>query len=107
MEDIRNEEIEVTETVEAEDVKNGLSAADYGVIGGIMIGGIMIFEGGKWVWKKTEEPRKKVSGFVKNIFSKKPKTVEAKDNSEHEVSSEKGSEKSEETKSEKKGNSKK
>lgn len=105
--EIRTEEIEVTETVEAEDVKEGLSAADCGVIGGIMIGGILIFEGGKWVWKKTEAPRKKVKGFVTGIFSKKPKDAEAKDVPEHEDSSEKAAEKSEEKKSDKKGNSKK
>lgn len=105
--EIRNEEIEVTETVEAEDVKEGLSATDCGVIGGIMIGGILLFEGGKWVWKKTEAPRKKVKGFVTGIFSKKPAAVEAKDVPEQEVATEKATEKSEEKKSDKKGNSKK
>lgn len=107
MDEIRNEEIEVTETVEAEDVKGSLSVADYGVIGGIMLGGILVFEGGKWVWKKTEAPRKKAKEFVTGIFKKKPKDVEGKDELEHEDSSEKAAEKSEEKKSEKKGNSKK
>ena len=107
MDEIRNEEIEVTEAVEAEDVKNSLSAADYGVVGGIMIGGILIFEGGKWVWKKTEAPRKKAKDFVTGIFKKKPKDAAAKDDSEHEDSSSKAAEKSEDKKSEKKSNSKK
>lgn len=105
--EIRTEEIEVTETVEAEDVKKDLSAADYGVIGGIMLGGILVFEGGKWVWKKTAGPRKKAKDFVAGIFRKKPKDAEAEETSEHEDSSEKVSEKSEEKKSDKKVNSKK
>lgn len=106
--EIRTEEIEVTETAVAEDVKEGLSATDYGVIGGIMLGGILVFEGGKWVWKKTAAPRQKVKDFVVGIFTKKDKSADAIDVPDQEVITETVVEKTEEKKSEsKKGNSKK
>ena len=83
--EIRTEEIVETEVVETEDVNEnaGLTATEYAVIGGIMATGILVFEGGKWVWKKTAGPRGKVAGFVKehNPFGKKAKeeTVESQD----------------------------
>ena len=106
--EIRTEEIEVTETEVAEDVKEGLSATDIGVIGGIMLGGIAIFEGGKWVWKKTEAPRKKIWNGLTGIFSKKNKSADVIDVPDQEVIAETVVEKTEEKKSEnKKGNSNK
>ena len=106
--EIRTEEIEVTETEVAEDVKESLSATDIGVIGGIMLGGILVFEGGKWVWKKTAGPRKKVKDFVTGIFTKKDKSADVIDVPDQEVITETVVEKTEEKKSEnKKGNSKK
>jgi len=101
-EEIRTEEIEVTETEVAEDVKESLSATDIGVIGGIMLGGILIFEGGKWVWRKTETPRKKVKDFVAGIFTKKDKSADANDAPDQEVTTETEVEKTEEKKSENK-----
>lgn len=100
-EELRNEEIEVVETVETEDVKDGLQWQDYAVIGGLMTAGALVFEGGKWVWKKTAAPRGKVAGFFKNKFSKKAKT-EAEEKPEHEGSTEKAAEKSEAKKSDNK-----
>lgn len=106
--EIRNEEVEVMEAVEAEDVKEGLTLPDYGVIGGIMIAGIAAFEGGKLVWKKTEAPRKKVWNGIKSIFTKNTPEKETKEDPEHEVASSDVAEATEEKKSEsKKGNSKK
>ena len=105
-EEIRNEEIEVTEVVAAEDVKEGLGPMEYGVIAGLMAAGILVFEGGKWIWKKSENPRKKAWGFVSGIFSKNKDSNETKALPEHEVVAEKVEEKTEEKKSDKK-NSKK
>ena len=76
-EEIRTEEIVETEVFDTEDVKEteGLTATEYAVIGGIMAAGVLVFEGGKWVWKKTAGTRGKVAGFCKehNPFGKKAK----------------------------------
>lgn len=105
-EEIRTEEIEVTETVETEDVKESLGPMEYGVILGIATAGIAIFEGGKWVWKKTEGPRSKIKTKVGGVFKKKDKPEE-KEVPDQEVSTEQVSEKTEEKKTETKGKSKK
>lgn len=104
--EIRNEEMEVTMEVETEDVKEGLSAMEYGVIGVIAVAGITAWEGGKLVWRKTVKPRAKVKEFVTGIFNKEKKSKN-KDVPEHEGSMEVVAEASEEKKSESKKNSKK
>ena len=104
--EIRTEEIEVTDTVETEDVKESLGPMEYGVILGIATAGIAVFEGGKWVWKKTEGPRSKIKEKAKGIFGKKDKPAE-KDNPDQEVSAEKVAETPEEKKTETKKGSKK
>jgi hypothetical protein len=71
--EIRTEEFVETEVVETEDVNEnaGLTATEYAVIGGIMAAGVLVFEGGKWVWKKTAKPRGKVADFVRDHKPKK------------------------------------
>lgn len=105
-EEIRNEEIEVTEVVAAEDVKEGLGPMEYGVIVGIAGAGIAAWELGKLGWRKTEKPRKKVKEFVSGIFSKNKDSKGTEALPEHEVVVEKAAETTEEKKSDKK-NSKK
>ena len=70
MEENKVETIEVTEVNETEDVKEGLTATEYGVIAGLMVGGVALWEGGKLVWRKTEKPRSKVKNFVTGVFKK-------------------------------------
>ena len=103
--EIRTEEIVETEVVETEDVNEneGLSATEYAVIGGIMAAGVLVFEGGKWVWKKTAGPRGKVAGFCKehNPFGKKAKKeAEESQDQDHEGSAKKSSKKTKEKKTE-------
>ncbi len=98
--EIRTEEIEVTEDVVAEDVKEGLSVQDYGVIGGIMIAGIAAWELGRLGWRKTEKPRRKVKEFFASKIGKNKKSNGATELPEHEVATETVVEKSEEKKSE-------
>lgn len=111
-EEIRTEEIAETEVFETEDVmeNQGLTASEYAVIGGIMAAGVLVFEGGKWVWKKTAGPRGKVAGFCKehNPFKKKAKeeAVEA-ETPDQEGSEKEASKKTEEKKTEVKEKSKK
>ena len=99
-EEIRTEELEVTETGVAEDVKEGLSVQDYGVIGGIMIAGIAAWELGRLGWRKTEKPRRKVKEFVTSKIGKNKKSKDAVELPEHEVITETVVEKIEEKKSE-------
>lgn len=104
--EIRTEEIEVTETVETEDVKESLGPMEYGVILGIATAGIAIFEGGKLVWKKTAGPRAKIKEKVGGVFKKKD-TPKVEEIPNQEVSTEKVVEKTDETKTETKKGSKK
>lgn len=104
--EIRSEEIEVTETVETEDVKESLGPMEYGVILGIATAGIAVFEGGKYVWKKTAGPRAKIKEKVGRLRKKKDKS-EVQEVPDQEVSTEKVEEKTEEKKTETKGKSKK
>lgn len=99
--EIRTEEIVETEVVETEDVNenSGLTATEYAVIGGIMATGVLVFEGGKWVWKKTAGPRGKVADFVRDHKPKKKAKAEAE---EPEAQDQEGSAKEASTKTEEK-----
>ena len=99
-EEIRTEEIMETEIAGTEDVKEGLTAAEYGVIGGIMIAGIAVFEGGKWVWKKTAPTRGKIAGWIGDHKPGKKAKSEAEETPDHEGSEKKAEEKSDAKKSE-------
>ena len=103
-EEIRTEEIVETEVVETEDVNenSGLTATEFAVIGGIMAAGALVFEGGKWVWKKTAGPRGKIADFVKDRKPKKKvkEDAEEPDIQDHEGSAKEASTKTEEKKSE-------
>ena len=105
-EEIRTEEIMETETIETEDVKEGLSAVEYGVIGGIMLAGVAVWEGGKWVWKKTANPRSKVSGWIGTHKPGKKSKDTAEETPDQEGSTEKVETKSEEKKTESKAKTK-
>ena len=105
-EEIRTEEIMETETIETEDVKEGLSAVEYGVIGGIMLAGVAIWEGGKFVWRKTAGPRSKVSGWIGKHKPGKKSEDTAGDTPDQEGSTEKVETKSEEKKTESKAKTK-
>lgn len=101
MEDNKVEVIEATEVNETEDVKEGLSATEYGVILGLMGAGIAAWEGGKLIWRKTEKPRTKVWNFVSKPF-KKDKGSEAEAGTpEHEASSKDAAKKADSKKSDK------
>lgn len=106
-EEIRTEEIEVTEAVETEDVKEGLGPMEYGVILGIATAGVAIFEGGKWVWKKTSGPRSKIKAKLSGIGKKKDIPEETNDQPDQEGSPEEVAEKTDAKKSEAKGKFKK
>lgn len=103
-EEIRNDEFEVTETVETEDEKVGLGPMEYGVILGIGAAAVGAWELGKLGWRKTEKPRRKVKDFVAGIFKKDKGNVD--ETPDHEGSSEKVPEDSEKKKSDKKSSKK-
>lgn len=100
MEENKVETIEVTEVNETEDVKEGLTATEYGVIAGLMVGGVALWEGGKLVWRKTEKPRSKVKNFVTGIF-KKDNGSETEETPEHEVAEKEATKKADSKKSDK------
>lgn len=103
MEENKVEVIETNEVVDTEDVKEGLQLQDYAVIGAIGGAAILVWEGGRWVWKKTETPRKAVAGKMKGLwpFGKKDKVQKAEEEPEHEVASKKDGKKAEAKKSDK------
>lgn len=101
MEENKVETIEVTEVNETEDVKEGLSATEYGVILGLMGAGIAAWEGGKLVWRKTEKPRSKVKNFVTGIFKKDNGNEAAEETPEHEVAQKEATKKADSKKSDK------
>lgn len=109
--EIKTEEIVETEVVETEDVieDQGLTAAEYATIGGLMAAGVLVFEGGKWVWKKTAKPRGKIADFVRNHKpgKKAKEATEEPETHDHEGSAKEDSKKTEEEKTEVKKESKK
>ena len=103
-EEIRNDEIMETETVELEDVKEGLSKSEWGMIAALMAVGALVFEGGKFVWKKTAKPRGKIAELIGRLGKKDAKD-DKEESLDQESSSEKVSKKSEEKKTKDKGKS--
>lgn len=101
MEENKVETIEVTEVNETEDVKDGLTATECGVILGLMGAGIAIWEGGKLIWRKTEKPRTKTKNFVTGIFKKNEGSKTGEETPEHEASSKEGTKKADSKKSDK------
>lgn len=98
MEDeIRTEDIVVTELEATDDVKEGLELKDYAILGGIMAAGAIVYEGGKKVYKLGKE---KAFPWVKEHNPFKKKESKAEETPEHEAESKKDTGKSKGKKSE-------
>ena len=100
-EDIRTEDIVVTELEATDDVKEGLELKDYAILGGIMATGAVTYEVGKKIGKKTYQVcTEKVIPWAKEHNPFKKKGSKAEETPEHEAESKKDTGKSKGKKSE-------
>ena len=98
MEDeIRTEDIVVTELEATDDVKEGLELKDYAILGGIMAAGAIVYEGGKKGYRVCKE---KVVPWAKEHNPFKKKESKAEETPEHEAEEKKDTGKSKGKKSE-------
>lgn len=95
--EIRTEDVVVTELEATDDVKEGLELKDYAILGGIMAAGAIVYEGGKKVYKLGKE---KGLPWVKEHNPFKKKESKAEETPEHEAESKKDTGKSKGKKSE-------
>lgn len=99
--EIRTEDIVVTELEATDDVKEGLELKDYAILGGIMAAGAITYEGGKKIGKKTYQVcKEKVIPWAKEHNPFKKKESKAEETPEHEAEEKKATGKSKGKKSE-------